>query len=207
MPSMKLHHAMVVTFAVLMLNVLCYGQSVSRHAEEPSTPPIEFSQITFEFAVSNASGQLVWKTPKPGLPNTIPAVAEKLRFTARVNNRPAGTSIQIRAVLQELCPSPDSGKKFLARLRHLTESASNDEVQVIDAAGKVTIEINVHCHDCLEAVCGKRCPGKDHLGEGPHLVTVTASDPPPNVPEPSRPSTPLAAKPASFRVDIKSVCP
>jgi hypothetical protein len=166
-------------------------------AQTDPTPPIELSEITMEYAVLDASGQLKWETPDPKSPNEIPAGAQKLRFTARVNNRTEGSKIKLKAALQELCSSPDAGKPFLARLRHLTETEK--EVEVGKGNKQVTIELTVHCEECVHAVCGKECPDRDHLGEGPHVITLTTTDPPAG-----RHTT--AAKPASVRMDIRSVC-
>lgn len=206
-----LHRTLLIIGVVFLVNALSYGQSKSRPDESPQTEPIQLSQIRFAFAVQNGAGQLVWQDPKPGAPNRIPAGAQRLRFTAKVVNRPTGASIRIRAVLQELCPSPDPGKPFLSRLRHLTESdstgqqtptdATDDEIKVIGPGGVITVELLVHCDDCGRAICGKQCPGRDHLGEGPHVVTLTTSD----STEPSRMDAP-PAKPSSFRVNIRSVC-
>lgn len=182
--------------------------------DEPAVPPIELSEITLEYAVLNEAGSgLAWKTPTAEAPNTIPATARRLRFTAKVGNRPKGSTIRIRAALQEVCPSPDSDKKFLAKLRHLTESdatnatpdPADNETQVIDQNGRVTIEISTHCDDCERSTCGNSCD-KDHLGEGPHLTTLTTSDPTPSQ-QARHGKRQVAAKAASFRLDILTVCP
>lgn len=210
-----------------LLSVLCAGflfiptgfaQSPGNRHDEPKTPPIELSEITLAFATHDAAGRLVWETPPPENPNTVPASAVRLRFAAKVNNRPTGSFIRIRAVLQEVCPSPDGGKNFLARLRHLTESDSanlpsdptDNELRQIGKDGRVTIEIPVHCDDCVPAACGTECPDRDHLGEGPHLATLTTSDADQTNSAPRQAQTKqlaAAAKPSSFRLDIKSVCP
>lgn len=209
-----LNRMLMVMCVGLMLNPLGSAQSIGKRHDEPQVPPIELSQITLAFAVQNDAGQLVWETPQPGAPNTIPAGAQKLRFVAKVNNRPKGAAIRIRAVLQEVCRSPDEGKQYLARLRHLTESdttgqqtpgdESDNEVQVIDTDGKIKIEVSVHCNDCVRATCGKECAGRDHLGEGPHSVTLTTSD---ASDQPRAEVSSMPAKPSSFRVNIMSVCP
>jgi hypothetical protein len=162
------------------------------------TPPIELRDIRLEFALLDASGELYWGTPDPKTPNQIPAGAQKLKISAKVSNRPPGSQISVRAGLQELCPTPDVGKPFLTRLRHLTES--DQEVEVKSATEEIAIELTVHCEDCVHAICGCECPGKDHLGEGPHVIIITVSDPPPA-------KNTLRAKSASFRMDIVSVCP
>lgn len=206
-----------------LLLILCAGfllapsgfaqKSRARH-EEPQ-PPIELSEITLEYAVRNEVGSgVVWKSPTAEAPNTIPATAEKLRFRAKVDNRPKGSTIRIRASLQEVCQSPDEDKKYLAKLRHLTESDStnatadpaDNELQVIGQDGRVTIEIPTHCDDCVHATCGDSCD-RDHLGEGPHDSILTASDPPPAQRTRQRKSSGAAAKPASFRLAIVTVCP
>ena len=167
-------------------------------AKDTKTPPIELSDIKLEFAVKDNSGALRWESPDPATPNVIPSTAQKLRFTAKVTNRPAGSRIRMRAALQELCASSDSGKPYLARLRHLTET--DKELQVVKPDQPVSIELEVHCEECVHAVCGCECPDRDHLGEGPHLTTVTVSDP-------TVPRNTVAAKPASYRMDVKTVCP
>jgi len=195
-----------------------FAQSSGKRHDVPKIPPIELSEITLAFATYDASGRLIWETPRPEEPNTVPASAAKFRFTAKVNNRPIGSFIRIRAVLQELCPSPDKDKNYLAKLRHLTESdpaslsadPRDDELQQIGKDGKVTIEIPVHCDDCEASVCAAGCPDRDHLGEGPHQTLLTTSDP--NYITGKRGQTRTkqlgtAAKPSSFRLDIKSVCP
>jgi hypothetical protein len=192
-------------------------KQAARH-EGPKTPPIGLSEITIEFFVQDDAGQFSWQSPDAGEPNVIPAGAQRLRFTARVNNRPAGSTVRLRATLQELCPSPDQGKQYLASLRHLTESdptgeqtddKADDELRRIQRDGKVSIEIPVHCEECVRASCGKECPGRDHLGEGPHVVVLTTSDPQSDpVPRAARGAAPAGpAKPSSFRLDVKSVCP
>lgn len=164
----------------------------------PITPPIELSDIRMEFAVLDASGKLRWETPDPQTPNQIPSGAQKLRFTAKVTNRPAGSKIRVKLALQEICSSPDAGKPYLVRLRHLTETEK--EVDVSKPNGEFSVELLVHCEDCVHAVCGCECPDRDHLGEGPHQTTLTVSDT-------GSAKNAVAAKPASVRMDINSVCP
>jgi hypothetical protein len=170
----------------------------TKDSKETKTPPVELTNIRIEYAVGNASGRLSWESPNPEKPNEIPAGAQKLRFKANVTNRPAGSKIRLRAALQELCSSPDAGKPFLARLRHLTDTEQDVEVSKPDK--EVSIELPVHCEDCVHAVCGCECPDKDHLGEGPHLTTLTASDT-------TAAKNTTAAKPASVRMEIRTVCP
>jgi hypothetical protein len=207
-----------------LLPILCAGfllapsgfaQTPRVRHDEPAIPPIELSEITLEYAVLNEAGSgTVWKAPTAEAPSTIPATARKLRLTAKVVNRPKGSSIRIRATLQEVCPSPDDDKKFLAKLRHLTESdptntttdSADNELQVVGQDGRVTIEIPTHCDDCARSTCGDSCD-KDHLGEGPHNTTITASDPPPAPRARQRNKQAAAAKPASFRLSIVTVCP
>ena len=185
--------------AVLLLMIpLNLKPALAQRKDSEPTPPIELSEITMAYAVMDERGVLKWETPDPKTPNEIPSGALKLRFTAKVNNRPGGSKIRIKAALQELCSSPDAGKPFLARLRHLTENEK--EVEVGKGTGQVTIELEVHCEECVPATCGKECPDRDHLGEGPHVTTLTVTDPPTG-------RQTQAAKPASFRMDIKSVCP
>jgi hypothetical protein len=166
--------------------------------EDAKTPPVELRELKLEFAVKDDAGNLLWKNPDRAKPNVIPATAQKLRLTAKVTNRPAGSKIKMTATLQELCPSADSAKPFLARLRHLTEI--DKEVEVVNVDQPISIELTVHCEDCVHAVCGCECPGKDHLGEGPHLATLTVSDS-------TTPRNTAPAKPASYRLDIRTVCP
>src|SRR6185295_13130523 len=118
--------------------------------KDTKTPPVELSDIRLEFAVKDDAGALRWESPDPATPNVIPATAQKLRFTAKVTNRPAGSRIRMRAALQELCPSSDSDKPFLARLRHLTET--DKELQVIGPDQALSIELPVHCEECVHAV-------------------------------------------------------
>jgi len=174
-----------------------------QHADDAKTPPIELSNITIEFAVVDAVGNPQWKSPNPKTPNVIPSTAQKLRLTAKVNNREVGSTIRLKVALQELCSSPDANKPFLARLRHLTE---NENDAVVGANRRVSIELPVHCEECLHATCGCECKDKDHLGEGPHLTTLTASDPPTTL-NTAAANNPSPAMPASVRVNIKSVCP
>ncbi len=192
-----------------------FAQSSGQRHDGSNTSPIALSEITFAYATYDNAGKLVWEIPKPNKPNTIPASAQRLRFTAKVNNRPAGSKIRLRATLQEQCPSPDGGKNFLARLRHLTESdpagttpdPTDDEVHVVGADGRVTIEIPVHCEECGRASCGSQCPERDHLGEGPHIATLMTTDEasPQDGPQASRSAA--TAKPSSFRLNVNSVCP
>lgn len=173
-----------------------FGQA--KDGTQTKTPPIEISDIRMEFAVLDEAGKLRWEPPDPQKPNEIPAGSQKLRFTAKVTNRPGGSLIKVRAALQELCSSPDPGKPYLARLRHLTDTEK--DVEVTKNTGEISIELPVHCDDCVHATCGCECPDRDHLGEGPHLITLTVSDPP-------APRNTTPAKPASVRMDIRSVCP
>jgi hypothetical protein len=215
---MTLRKLLPVLCAGLLLIHPGFAQSSGNRHDGPKIPPIELSEITLAFATYNNEGKLVWETPTPQEPNTVPAGAARLRFTAKVNNRPSGSFIRIRAVLQELCPSPDGGKNYLAKLRHLTESdpaslsaeSTDDESQQIGKDGRVTIEIPVHCDDCVPAICATPCPDRDHLGEGPHLVTLTTSDASQMAAaqrQAGAKQSVAAAKPSSFRLDIKSVCP
>lgn len=183
-------------------------------------PPIELTGITIEYAVLNDIGDLVWETPGSATPNAIPAVAQRLRFRATVTNRQPGSRIRLRAVFQEVCPMLKTGRRFLAKLRHLTESdpgnltadPADDEEQTVKPDGTVSIETLVHCDVCPENACGKRCSGnKDHLGEGPHLVTLTATDPqsasPVSERGAARPHETHATRPSSFKVELTSFCP
>lgn len=195
------------------------GQTQARLHDGATTPPVELSEIAISYYIQNEAGQFNWETPQPAEPNAVPAGAQKIRITARVNNRPSKSTIRIRATLQEQCPSPDAGKNYLARLRHLTESdatgkqtadRADDELREVQSDGRVTIEIPVHCDECVHASCGRECPDRDHLGEGPHVITVTTSDPqsdPAARARGGRAASSNPAKPSSFRLDIMSVCP
>lgn len=207
-----------------LLPILCAGllltssglaQKPQAPQEEQGIPPIELKEVTLEYAVRDLAGsELVWKAPTAEAPNTIPATTERLRFTAKVVNRPKGSAIMIKATLQEVCPSPDDGKNFLAKLRHLTESdptnttdPADNELQVIGQDGRVTIEIPTHCDDCIRSTCADSCD-RDHLGEGPHSTTIRASDrPPPPRAKQRKGQVTAVAKPAYLRLDIITVCP
>lgn len=202
-------------------------KSPARHGEP--TPPIQLGDITVEYQIQNDAGQLVWQASGelPGNPNVIQvsAGAQRLRLTASVGNRDNGRRIRFRAALQEVCQPKEGGKPYITSLKHLTESDPNggqtgestdDELRVVER-GKVSIELPVHCEDCVRESCGSRgCDGKDHLGEGPHVIVVTTSDPPPTDPETgpaarataAKPSaSAAAAKPSSYRLDVKTFCP
>jgi hypothetical protein len=178
------------------------------------------SGITFEYAVLDSSGNLVWETPAPDKPNVIPSEAQRLRFRATVTNREPGARVRLQAILQEVCPSPDAGKRFLAKLRYLTQTdpgnltpdPADDEEQVVKADGTISVELIVHCEACAESVCGRRCgEHRDHLGEGPHVVDLAATD----AGTTSGGTTSLAARrtdsaaagTSSIRMDLTSVCP
>lgn len=191
------------------LPVLCVGFLLAIHlGVQPAfgkskdgkdqTPPIELNNIRMEYAVLDEAGKLRWETPAPETPNVIPAGAQKLRFTAKVTNRPAGSRIRVKLALQEICSSPDAGKPYLSRLRHLTETEGEVDV---NKNGDFTVELTVHCEECVHAACGRECPDRDHLGEGPHQTTLTVSDPS------GGGKNAVAAMPASFRMEIQSVCP
>ena len=189
-----------------LLLLLCAGFLLTSLTSKPAfgqgkdtkSPPIELSDIKLEFAVKDRSGALRWESPDPATPNVIPSTAQKLRFTVKVTNRPAGSRIRMRAALQEICPSTNSALSFLARLRHLTEI--DKELQVVKPDQPMSIELEVHCEDCVHSVCGCECASKDHLGEGPHLTTLTVSDN-------TAGKNTVQAKPASYRMDIRTVCP
>lgn len=202
------------------------GQKLPGRHEE-ATPPIQLGDITVEYLVQNDAGQFAWQSPEPGNPNAIPipAGAQRLRLTASVLNRDNGSTVRFRAALQEVCRSGKGGRAYITRLRHLTESdptggltggeATDDELRVVEG-GKVSIELPVHCEDCVRASCGRECEGRDHLGEGPHVVIVTTSDPSPSDPQNGPASrvaggqsatAAAAAKPSSYRLDVMSVCP
>ena len=189
-----------------LLLLLCTGFLLTLFGPKPAfaqgkdskTPPIELSGIKIEFAIKDPSGALRWESPDPQTPNVIPSTSQKIRFIAKVTNRPPGSRITMKVALQELCGSPDSDKPFLARLRHLSEA--DKEVQVLRPDQELSIELTVHCEECVHAVCGCECPDKDHLGEGPHLTTLTVSDT-------TSPRNTIPAKPASYRMDIETVCP
>lgn len=194
--------------------------SFAQAARHTSFPPIELSEIKIMYAVENEAGELVWAAPANDKPNVIPAESVRLRFTAKVTTRSPGASIRLRAIFHELCPAPDAGKNFLSKLKHLTETdpggltpdPADDEEQIIKNDGTVTIELTVHCDVCAEASCGKRCQeARDHLGEGPHLLGVTPSDPPPEgssgPTNAARHEGTAVAKTSTIRVDLKSVCP
>jgi hypothetical protein len=211
-----------------LLSVACAGIMFIAYIPTPSftqqtgsTPPapIELSGITFEYAVLDSTGQLVWATPQADKPNVIPSEAQRLRFKATVNNRAPGTRIMLRAILQEVCPSPDAGKRFLSKLRPLTETDHGDqtpdpadnEEQVVQPDGTVSIELLVHCDACIKSACGKKCGAyRDHLGEGPHIVDITTADAPSAPREISlqgaRHSGSTSALPSTLRVDLMSVC-
>ncbi|HEX8145590.1 MAG TPA: hypothetical protein VF591_00185 [Pyrinomonadaceae bacterium] len=188
-------------------------------AQTRSTAPIELSGITIEYALQGPGpGDVKWHTPPSDKPNEIPAASVRVRFRATVTNRVPGAKVRLRAVFQDVCPSPDPGKKFLSKLKHLAESdpggvtpdTTDDEAQVIKPDGTVAIELLVHCPGCGEAECGKKCgEHRDHLGEGPHILGVTTSDVPPDdtsgLTAGARQSG--TARPSTFKVNLMSVCP
>lgn len=205
--------------AVLLFIALAAAPSLGRQTAD-SPPPVELSGITFEYAVLDSGGNLVWETAASDKANVIPSESQRLRFSARVTNREPGATVRVRAILQEVCPSPDAGKKFLAKLRHLTETdpgnltpdPADDEEQVVKADGTVSVELVVHCEACAESMCGKKCGEyRDHLGEGPHVVDLTATDMGTTTGATSssaaRHSDSAAAGISSIRMDLKSVCP
>jgi hypothetical protein len=216
MISKTFRKLLLVAYAGLLL--VAHGPTPSLGRQTGGTPPapIELSGVTIEYAISNEVGDIVWVTPAPKTPNVIPSETQRLRFRATVTNRPPGARIRVRAILQEVCTGFDGGKPFLAKLRHLTETdpgnatddPSDDEEQVIKQDRTISIEIPVHCDACGETSCGKKCRAdRDHLGEGPHVVTTTTTDPPPASGGESRAATTGAARPSSFRVEVRSVCP
>lgn len=212
-----------------MLTALCAGlllipygpaSALDQTDGGDAPPPIELRGITIEYAVLNDTGGLVWETPSPATPNAVPNVSQRLRFRATVTNRRPGARIRLRALFHEVCPPPDAGKSFLSKLRHLTESdpgsltadPADDEEQSVKPDGTVSIEMLVHCDDCAENSCGKKCGrDRDHLGEGPHAVTLTTTDGPPPSTGGQRAAARLhethEAKPSSFKVDLVSFCP
>lgn len=215
---------------VLLFAQAAYGQkSPGRHEGAAAAEPILLGDITVEHQLHNDAGQLVWRSSKSDNPNAIEiqSGALRLRLTAAVKNRVDGSRVRLRAALHEVCRSKDRGKQYITRLRHLTESdahgdrtgeKTDDELRVVEA-GKVSIELPVHCPDCVRAECeNEGCEGKDHLGEGPHVVIVTTSDPPPSDPPPGPQTAPASrtagptqavspARLSSYRVDLMSKCP
>jgi hypothetical protein len=204
--------------AVLLFVALAAEPSLGQQTAGASAP-VELSGITFEYAVLDSSGNLVWETPLPANPNVIPAEAQRLRFRATVTNREPGARVRLKAVLQEVCPSPDAGKKFISKLRHMTETdpggltpdPADDEEQVIKTDGTVSVELLVHCDTCAESACAKRCRDhRDHLGEGPHVVDLTGADAGTTSARSSstasRQSDSAPPGASSIRMDLSSVC-
>lgn len=205
-------------FAGLLLVALAAEPSLGQQtAGSPAT--VELSGITFEYAVLDSSGNLVWETPSPDKPNVIPAEAQRLRFRATVTNREPGARVRLKAVLQEVCPSPDAGKKFISKLRRMTETdpgnltpdPADDEEQVVKTDGTVSVELLVHCDTCGESVCAKKCGDhRDHLGEGPHVVDLTSTDAGTTSARSSsaasRQSDSAPPGASSVRMDLSSVC-
>lgn len=218
MTRTTLRKLLLAVFAGLLFILQVPGSSLAQQAGRTTPEPIELSRITVEYAVQNGEGDIVWGAPANDKPNVIPAESVRLRFTARVTNREPGARIRLRGIFHELCPSPDPGKNFLSKLKHLTETdpggatpdPTDDEEQTIKSDGTVVIEIVVHCEGCAKATCGKKCGEyRDHLGEGPHVLGVTATDAPPSgssVTTVAARHEGATAKPSSFRVDLKSVC-
>lgn len=220
MTRTTLRKLLLAVFAGLLFILHVPGSSLAQQAGRTTPEPIELSGITLEYAVVNEAGELVWGAPSSDKPNVIPAESVRLRFTAKITNRLPGVRIRLRGIFHELCPSPDPGKKFLSKLKHLTETdpggltpdPADDEEQTIKSDGTVVVELVVHCEVCGEAKCGKKCGEyRDHLGEGPHVLGVTTSDAPPSgssgTAGAARHEGAAAAKPSSYRVDLKSVCP
>jgi hypothetical protein len=219
---------MAITTFRKLLPVACAALLFIALAAEPSLgqqtagspAPVELSGITFEYAVLDSGGNLVWETPATDKPNVIPSEAQRLRFRATVTNREPGARVRLKAVLQEVCPSPDAGKKFISKLRHMTETdpgnltpdPADDEEQVVKADGTVSVELLVHCDTCTESVCAKKCGDhRDHLGEGPHVVDLTGADAGTTSTGTSslaaRHSDSAPAAASSIRMDLSSVCP
>jgi hypothetical protein len=220
MASNTFRKLLSVASAGLIFILYVHTPSFAQQTRSTPLAPIELSGITFEYAVLNSIGQLVWATPTSDKPNVIPSESQRLRFKATVNNRAPGTRIKLRAALQEVCPSPDASKRFLTKLRHLTETDPGDltpdpadnEEQVVQPDGTVSIELPVHCDACTESACGRRCGAyRDHLGEGPHIVDLITTDSPPANRETShqaaRHSDLASALTSTLRVDLMSVCP
>lgn len=219
--TMKILRKLTLAVSAGLLFILHVPESsFAQEARHDSSAPIELSEIKIMYAVENEAGELVWAAPAQDKPNVIPAESVRLRFTAKVTNRSPGSGIRLRAIFNELCPSPDAGKNFLSRLKHLTETdpggltpdPADDEEQTIKSDGTVAIELTVHCDVCAEATCGKKChESRDHLGEGPHVLDVTPSDgPSEGSSEPTnaaRHEGVAVPRLSSFRVDLKSVCP
>jgi hypothetical protein len=212
----KFRKSLLVACAGLLFIALAAAPSLGQQSGDA---PVELSGIIIEYAVLDSTGGIVWETPAPDKPNVIPADAQRLRFRATVTNRQPGARVRLRAVLQEVCPSPDAGKSFLSKLRHLTETdhgnqtpdPADDEEQVVQADGTVSVELLVHCPACAESVCNKRCSDhRDHLGEGPDVIDLTATDSAPaareSSPQAPRQSDSTSTAPSSIRVDLRSVC-
>ena len=103
---------------------------------------------------------------------TVPASAVELKFKARVN-RLEGTRVLLRGVMHEVCFRRDNSS-FANRFRYAVSSTPNPQRVGLD--GSVFVDIRSDCPQCATR-CNRGCPDRDHLGEGPHLATLTVADP------------------------------
>jgi hypothetical protein len=188
-----------------LIMLLLIWVNTEQTSGQSAQQPIELKDITLEYLAKSHEGTPVWFKSDPQTISSVPFDALKLRITARVTNRPAGTKIRLRAEMQETCFPLGPKKSFLMKLTHLTESAPANEEQQIKPDGTIQIELSAHCDDCSHTVCGKECHGGhggDHLGEGPHVLDLTVSDLTPPLADNA-----ASSKPPSFILQFESKCP
>ncbi len=160
---MTLTRTLLVVVVVLFLLVIGLTHSISNPALAQSN--LQLADVRLTDYLSNGN---VWVPVPAGSP--VPATALKFRFQATVVNGRAGDAIRLKANLHEMCFLTRT-KKFEGRMQWIGSNEPSMPI-ILGANLRVTIDTNTECFLCRSR-CGKSCPDKDHLGEGPHMASLT----------------------------------
>lgn len=160
------------------------------------TEPIQLTDVKLD-AYELPGGVWVDVNP-PGMPQRrVLASAIKLRFKARVNRMPR-TWVLLKGVMHEVCFRRDNSS-FANRFRYVESTTPNP--QRVGLNGEVFVEIGSNCVQCRTR-CNRGCDDREHLGEGPHLATLTVADPE----EPAGSNENGFLSP-TYRVEFETECP
>jgi hypothetical protein len=165
--KMILTRALFAGLLILVAGLNCLTETP---ASAQTDPPIQLTEV--KLAGYRLSGQSDFTPLAEG--EAVKASALELQFTAKVN-RQEGRLVRLKVGLHEACFLA-STKRFTSRFNWI----GNDDVTTnptrVGLNGVVSVITKAHCFGCPKARCGKHCPDRDHLGEGPHMASLTVAD-------------------------------
>lgn len=187
---MVLNRALLAGLLILIAGLNCLPTAP---ASAQIVVPLALTEVRLaEYRLSGGN----WIAVRPGTP--VPASAVKLRFRAKVN-RPQGTEVRLKVALHEACFGRRN-KQFMGRFQWI-ESVEPGNPPLVGVDGNIYVDTDTECQRC-RSQCNKDCPERDHLGEGPHLATLTIAE----EREPAGPNTKSLRSP-SYMVGFETICP